>query len=34
VTLVELDPVADETPSWLDDARILGRTGSEDAGLR
>ena len=25
VTLVEIDPVADETPAWLDDARILGR---------
>jgi len=25
VTLVELDPVRDETPAWLDDARILGR---------
>ncbi|MGC5167486.1 GH39 family glycosyl hydrolase [Luteimicrobium sp. DT211] len=27
VTLVELDPVVDETPAWLDDARILGRAG-------
>ncbi|MBE1878771.1 GH39 family glycosyl hydrolase [Myceligenerans pegani] len=26
VTLVEIDVVRDETPSWLDDARILGRT--------
>jgi len=25
VTLVEIDVVADETPAWLDDARILGR---------
>ena len=25
VTLVEIDPVRDETPAWLDDARILGR---------
>jgi xylan 1,4-beta-xylosidase len=25
VTLVEIDPVTDETPSWTDDARILGR---------
>lgn len=25
VTLVEIDPVRDETPGWLDDARILGR---------
>lgn len=25
VTLVEIDPVTDETPAWLDDARILGR---------
>lgn len=25
VTLVTLDPVRDETPTWLDDARILGR---------
>jgi xylan 1,4-beta-xylosidase len=24
-TLVTLDPVRDETPPWLDDARILGR---------
>lgn len=26
VTLVTLDPVRDETPPWLDDSRILGRT--------
>ncbi|AEG43257.1 GH39 family glycosyl hydrolase [Isoptericola variabilis] len=25
VTLVEIDPVVDETPAWLDDSRILGR---------
>jgi xylan 1,4-beta-xylosidase len=25
VTLVEIDPVDDETPAWLDDSRILGR---------
>ncbi len=25
VTLIEIDPVRDETPDWLDDARILGR---------
>ncbi|RPF23107.1 GH39 family glycosyl hydrolase [Myceligenerans xiligouense] len=25
VTLVEIEPVRDETPPWLDDARILGR---------
>ncbi|WP_166845191.1 GH39 family glycosyl hydrolase [Isoptericola sp. BMS4] len=25
VTLVELDPVVDETPPWVDDARVLGR---------
>lgn len=25
VTLVEIDPVADETPAWVDDSRILGR---------
>jgi xylan 1,4-beta-xylosidase len=25
VTLVEIDPVADETPQWIDDRRILGR---------
>jgi xylan 1,4-beta-xylosidase len=25
ITLVELDPVRDETPAWLDDSRILGR---------
>ena len=25
VTLVTLDAVRDETPSWLDDTRILGR---------
>ncbi|QAY64274.1 xylan 1,4-beta-xylosidase [Xylanimonas allomyrinae] len=25
VTLVEIDPVSDETPAWLDDLRILGR---------
>ena len=25
VTLIEIDPVRDETPSWLDDRRILGR---------
>ncbi|WP_235915284.1 GH39 family glycosyl hydrolase [Puerhibacterium puerhi] len=25
VTLVEIDPVVDETPPWLDDTRILGR---------
>jgi hypothetical protein len=25
VTLVELTPVADETPPWWDDSRILGR---------
>lgn len=25
VTLVEIDPVRDETPAWLDDTRILGR---------
>jgi len=25
VTLVELDPVRDEAPAWLDDTRILGR---------
>jgi xylan 1,4-beta-xylosidase len=25
VTLVEVDPVHDETPPWLDDARIVGR---------
>lgn len=25
VTLLEIDPVHDETPAWLDDARILGR---------
>lgn len=25
VTLVEIDPVRDETPPWVDDARILGR---------
>ncbi|MCF4119530.1 xylan 1,4-beta-xylosidase [Antribacter sp. KLBMP9083] len=25
VTLLEIDPVRDETPGWLDDARILGR---------
>ncbi|PFG41976.1 xylan 1,4-beta-xylosidase [Isoptericola jiangsuensis] len=24
VTLVEIDPVRDETPAWLDDARIVG----------
>jgi xylan 1,4-beta-xylosidase len=28
VTLVTLDPVRDETPPWLDDARILTRPGS------
>ncbi len=25
VTLLEIDPVVDETPDWLDDGRILGR---------
>lgn len=30
VTLVEIDPVRDETPPWLDDARILGREPSRD----
>ncbi|MBL0887212.1 GH39 family glycosyl hydrolase [Myceligenerans indicum] len=25
VTLVELDPVSDETPAWIDDTRVLGR---------
>ncbi|MCL2594430.1 MAG: xylan 1,4-beta-xylosidase [Promicromonosporaceae bacterium] len=25
VTLVEIDPVRDETPPWLDDSRIIGR---------
>ena len=25
VTLVEIDPVVDETPAWLDDSRIVGR---------
>ncbi|WP_342766647.1 GH39 family glycosyl hydrolase [Xylanimonas oleitrophica] len=25
VTLLEIDPVVDETPEWLDDGRILGR---------
>ncbi|GAA2236407.1 cellulase family glycosylhydrolase [Promicromonospora sukumoe] len=29
VTLVTLDPVRDETPPWLDDSRILGRTPSD-----
>ncbi|MFE6968851.1 xylan 1,4-beta-xylosidase [Isoptericola sp. NPDC057653] len=31
VTLVEIDPVRDETPAWLDDARIVGRP-AEAAG--
>lgn len=25
ITLVEIDPVVDETPAWIDDSRILGR---------
>jgi xylan 1,4-beta-xylosidase len=29
VTLVTLDPVRDETPPWLDDSRILGRTPND-----
>ncbi|MEN5072735.1 xylan 1,4-beta-xylosidase [Isoptericola cucumis] len=31
VTLVEIDPVVDETPAWLDDRRVLGRAGREEA---
>lgn len=31
VTLVELSPVHDETPPWLDDARLFGR-GPEEQG--
>ncbi|GAA4835524.1 cellulase family glycosylhydrolase [Luteimicrobium xylanilyticum] len=35
VTLVELDPVVDETPAWLDDARIVGQEPArESTGLR
>ncbi|MFD2797635.1 xylan 1,4-beta-xylosidase [Promicromonospora vindobonensis] len=30
VTLVEIDPVRDETPPWLDDARILGKPSASD----
>ncbi|ACZ31677.1 Xylan 1,4-beta-xylosidase [Xylanimonas cellulosilytica DSM 15894] len=25
ITLIEIDPVTDETPTWIDDTRILGR---------
>ncbi|GAA1976396.1 cellulase family glycosylhydrolase [Isoptericola halotolerans] len=32
VTLVEIDVVDDETPPWLDDARILGRAGDPGQG--
>ncbi|MFD1717750.1 GH39 family glycosyl hydrolase [Georgenia deserti] len=28
VSLVEIDPVVDETPAWIEDARILGRVAS------
>ncbi|WP_402462515.1 GH39 family glycosyl hydrolase [Isoptericola aurantiacus] len=31
VTLVEVDPVRDETPAWIDDARIVGRATGEAA---